>query len=260
VNKTKAFVVLVAVAFFLGTDHGRAVFLRSPSSAQLAAERGVKLESRPVNIPDHPATFFLQIKKDDKVSQCTGWAASEKVIITSAHCLTGRIHYIRVVSHASEYDINSQMARDWETSKSYKPTNSSTEMSKYDFAAVFLSSPVKVEPYLLAPYPGADNVPVLYSEGYPGDKQDFPKHIEMWSFTHVPMKQHSLEDVFGECSGNSIGGQSGSAMFIVDEHGRRIAYGVLKGSWDGNVFMEESIVFHAFDEKSLAEINSWLAR
>jgi V8-like Glu-specific endopeptidase len=202
------------------------------------------------NIVQSPydSVFFIMVKTNKAKYICSAFAVSKTTVLTAAHCLDHReIHQIEIrMPDGDKY--SKQITKRYSISDSYD-----SKTKRNDYAAVFLSSPVKSKPFCLASFSKVNKV--VQTTGFPGSKQNYPEHIEMWSSEHQILQ---MEDSFGEYSGESESGQSGSPVFTIREDGESEAYGVLSQS-TGILSGEDYSRFHSFNNKSLKEIRGWIS-
>jgi hypothetical protein len=128
------------------------------------------------NIMEQPyrSIFYISV---EGVGQCSGFPASDEVVITAAHCFKGAVKEIKVNIPEGGGKYRELIASDYVISSWYDPKSGAN-----DYAAVYLALPVEREPFLLASFPGKAG-DFVKTAGFPGYRQNYP-HIEMWVSHH----------------------------------------------------------------------------
>jgi V8-like Glu-specific endopeptidase len=193
---------------------------------------------------NHESILYVDVHINDGSSVgCSGFLVSKQVALTAAHCLipkSGKVDeaLVAVMEEGGKY--RTLGVSRYSLSSRYNQTT-----SEYDYAALFLNSPVDREPYKVATYQG-NKGDLVVTTNFPGHKQK-KKHLEMWEYTlivdEIRRKSHNKLHMIGP----AYHGQSGATFSV---NGEKVAYGVLSQGDNGPLFQ-------TFDKPALKEISEW---
>jgi V8-like Glu-specific endopeptidase len=193
---------------------------------------------------NHEGILYVEVHMNDGSSMgCSEFLVSRQVALTAAHCLlpeSGEVKETLVAMMEEGGKYRTVGVSRYSLSSRYNPTT-----SEYDYAALFLNSPVDREAYKTAIYQGKKG-DLVVSAGFPGHKQK-KQRLEMWEYTlivdGIKKKNHNKLHMVGP----AYHGQSGANFSV---KGEKVAYGVLSQGNNGPLFQ-------TFDKPALKEILGW---
>ena len=161
---------------------------------------------------------------------CTGTLISNQHVLTSAHCIHNRTHYITPTNNIRVGFLKSTGKFRWfrvTSSSFHRGQWMSSKGSRYDYAVLTLSRPHKRKFFRLAE-PRKSSLHIYFSS-FPGDK----KSNTLWfvDCSAVVLTQRST--IMSQC--DAAKGSSGAGVYtLIQRRGKnkRVVIGVLSGATD----------------------------